>query len=223
MLRMSVAAHARASSIIEVGAAAANRGQPHRVFVYGTLKNGFYNNKLLVERRATFRGEARTCHPMRMVLGEYGIPYLFDVQQQRGDAAIRGELWEVDDAGLDALDVLEGVDEGMYTRVTLDVEVWWKKDATKSGVQEEEEEGEEEPPRGEVVSAYGYVTGPASIERGLLVDGGGSTTGGASCRVVEQYDLDTHLVEYVPKHKRAAGSLGTRGVLVDATDDDGDE
>ena len=77
-----------------------------------------------------------------------------------------------------------------------------------------EESSEAASAPGEVVSAFGYVTGPASIERGVDVDG----------VVVEQYDLDTHVAEYVPKHKRAAGSLGTRGVvLVDTTDDDGDD
>ena len=184
----------------------------HRVFVYGTLKNGFYNNKLLVERSAAYMGTARTCRPMRMVLGEYGIPYLFDAEEGQQAAAVRGELWEVDDAGLDALDVLEAVDEGMYSRVTLDVEVWWKK---KNADEEERGAGAEAPPEsssssaavapgdGEVVSAFGYVTGPASLARGV----GSSDT----CRAVSDYTLDVHKAEYVPKHERAAGSLGTRG------------
>ena len=186
----------------------------HRVFVYGTLKNGFYNNKLLVERSAAYMGTARTCRPMRMVLGEYGIPYLFDAEQGQGQAAaaVRGELWEVDDAGLYALDVLEGVDEGMYSRVTLDVEVWWMK---KNADEEERGAGAEVPSEssssaaaatagdGEVVSAFGYVTGPASSERGV----GSSDT----CRAIPDYTLDVHRAEYVPKHERAAGSLGTRG------------
>ena len=75
------------------------------MFVYGTLKRGFHNHRLLTESRATFVATAKTRAPMRLVLGEYGIPYLM----KEGDAAGRvpGELWEVDDAGLDALDVLE--------------------------------------------------------------------------------------------------------------------
>ena len=76
----------------------------HRVFVYGTLKRGFYNHRLLQEREAKFVGNASTREPMRLVLGEYGIPYLM---KGEGNTAVPGELWEVDDAGLDALDVLE--------------------------------------------------------------------------------------------------------------------
>lgn len=121
------------------------------------------------------------------------------------DEVVPGELWEVDDAGLDALDVLEGVDEGMYSRVTLDVEVWWRK---KKGGEKEEEEREAAPDStssgsGEVVSVFGYVTGPASLERGV---------GSESCRAITGgYSAEVHEAEYVPKHKRAAGSLGTGG------------
>ena len=86
--------------------------------MYGTLKRGFYNHRLLQEREAKFVGNASTREPMRLVLGEYGIPYLM---KGEGNTAVPGELWEVDDAGLDALDVLEGIDEGMYERVTMDV------------------------------------------------------------------------------------------------------
>ena len=66
------------------------------MFVYGTLKRGFHNHRLLTESRATFVATAKTRAPMRLVLGEYGIPYLM----KEGDAAGRvpGELWEVDDA-----------------------------------------------------------------------------------------------------------------------------
>ena len=88
--------------------------------MYGTLKRGFYNHRLLREMDAKFLGEALTREPMRMVLGEYGIPYLMRGESD-GSAVVPGELWEVDDEGLDALDVLEGIDEGMYERVTLDV------------------------------------------------------------------------------------------------------
>ena len=91
--------------------------RPHRVFVYGTLKRGFYNHRLLEEKSASFVGTARTRDPMRLVLGEYGIPYLMPEGEASGP--VFGELWRVDDDALDALDVLEGVDEGMYVRVRL--------------------------------------------------------------------------------------------------------
>ena len=82
------------------------------------MKRGFYNHRLLQEREAKFVGNASTREPMRLVLGEYGIPYLM---KGEGNTAVPGELWEVDDAGLDALDVLEGIDEGMYERVAMDL------------------------------------------------------------------------------------------------------
>ena len=75
--------------------------------MYGTLKRGFYNHRLLREMDAKFLGEALTRKPWRMVLGEYGIPYLMRGEAD-GSAVVPGELWEVDDEGLDALDVLEG-------------------------------------------------------------------------------------------------------------------
>ena len=53
---------------------------------------------------------------MRLVLGEYSIPYPCPREKRRDPV---GELWRVDDDALDALDVLEGVDEGMYVRVRL--------------------------------------------------------------------------------------------------------
>ena len=154
----------------------------HKVFVYGTLKRGFHNHRLLTESRATFVATAKTRAPMRLVLGEYGIPYLM----KEGDAAGRvpGELWEVDDAGLDALDVLEGVDEGMYERVVLGVEP------------------ADDAPGGTAPSAFGYVAGAESIARGV---------GGDACESIPAYDIETHEKAYVPKHERRAGSLGTRG------------
>lgn len=126
------------------------------------------------------------------------------------DDVVPGELWEVDDAGLDALDVLEGVDEGMYTRVELDVEVWWKTEHDQEATQEHDATFSEKSldeagrGRGRVVSAFGYMTGPASLALGV---------GRAdSCRAIGAYSLEVHEAEYVPKHRRAAGSLGTAGV-----------
>lgn len=123
------------------------------------------------------------------------------------------------DAGLDALNVLEGVDEGMYSRVMLDVEVWTTTKMTTTtttgdeddeGGRNDEEDGEErrdvatEKEEGTVMSAFGYLAGPASFERG----GGPSAT----CREIGDYSLEVHETEFVPKHKRRAGSLGTGGV-----------
>ena len=152
--------------------------------MYGTLKRGFYNHRLLREMDAKFLGEALTREPMRMVLGEYGIPYLMRGESDRS-AVVPGELWEVDDEGLDALDVLEGIDEGMYERVTLDV-------ATREG------EGVDG-----ATTAQAFVCGPESERRGI---------GTTWSEEIAAYDLKTHEASYVPKHERAAGSLGTESL-----------
>ena len=160
----------------------------HRVFVYGTLKRGFYNHRLLREMDAKFLGEALTREPMRMVLGEYGIPYLMRGEAD-GSAVVPGELWEVGDEGLDALDVLEGIDEGMYERVTLDVATREGADGAVDG--------------GFATTAQAFVCGPESERRGI---------GTTWSEEIAAYDLKTHEASYVPKHERAAGSLGTESL-----------
>ncbi|KAK3276725.1 hypothetical protein CYMTET_15231 [Cymbomonas tetramitiformis] len=117
----------------------------HRVFVYGTLKRGFHNHRLLEKFDARFVCETRTREPMRLVLGDYGVPYLMGPHP---DAAgpVLGELWEVDDEALGALDVLEGVDVGMYTRTRVELDEGGK-------------------------YAFGYVAGPASIAAGIGSEG----------------------------------------------------
>lgn len=216
----TAASHAVIAATASDPSGAAPRAQPLRaaanrdstpVFVYGTLKKGFYNNSVLVSAGARFRGAARTRAPMRMVLGEYGIPYLMDpadVPPERGATGVLGELWEVNGAGLDALDVLEGLEEGMYRRVEVDVLVWWAEDEAGPDSMAAKDVSDPAASRGEraaeeVVTVYGYVTGPASLARGV---------GSADCRVIDAYSMEIHEAEYVPKHERAAGSLGTRGI-----------
>ena len=53
----------------------------HRVFVYGTLKRGFYNHRLLQEREAKFVGNASTREPMRCLL--YTSPSPRDLSTSR--------------------------------------------------------------------------------------------------------------------------------------------
>jgi len=81
------------------------------VFVYGTLKRGFPNAHYLKGQR--FLGEARTQPIYRLAsLGAY--PGLW--KPQDGGRSILGEVWEVDDACLARLDVLEDVEGGEYVR-----------------------------------------------------------------------------------------------------------
>lgn len=85
-----------------------------RVFVYGTLKRGGSNHALLAGQQ--FLGEARTVPGYTLhSLGDYpGMVRSADASHD-----VTGELWLVDDACLQQLDKLEGVDEGLYERVFL--------------------------------------------------------------------------------------------------------
>lgn len=94
----------------------------HKVFVYGTLKRGLYNHRLLERGNARFMGEVRTKRAQHvMLLADAGYPYL--VKSTTDDArVIDGELYSVDDDTLTLLDELEEVSTGMYTRETIEVE-----------------------------------------------------------------------------------------------------
>lgn len=86
-----------------------------KVFVYGTLKRAYHNNRYLKGSR--FLGEALTVDNFDML--DVGFPVLLP---QRGDVAypVKGELYEIDDTTLKNLDRLEG--EGrMYQRQTRTV------------------------------------------------------------------------------------------------------
>lgn len=93
----------------------------HRVFVYGTLKQGYRNHFLL--RGQAFLGE-RTTEP-KFVLYDFGKSYTNGnwPQMHHDEAngvAVRGELYEVDDRCLDALDKLESYPE-YYDRKLIEL------------------------------------------------------------------------------------------------------
>ena len=80
----------------------------HRVFVYGSLRRGFHNFRLLEDSK--FLGKATTAPEFSMLhLG--GFPGII----RGGETAIHGEVFEVDDATLLRLDRLEG-HPGFYRR-----------------------------------------------------------------------------------------------------------
>lgn len=85
-----------------------------RVFVYGTLKTGGENHRYLAGQRLL--GAASTTEGYTLFsLGDY--PGM--VRSGGPGRQVLGELWEVDDACLRALDELEGVAEGLYERVPV--------------------------------------------------------------------------------------------------------
>ena len=89
------------------------------VFVYGTLKKGQGNNRLLVKHRAEFLGRAVTTTPFRM--WGWGFPWI--VRAEPTDPAagyVSGELWRVNAACLEDLDALEG-NGRMYQRQLIAV------------------------------------------------------------------------------------------------------
>lgn len=80
------------------------------VFVYGTLKRGYGNNRLLREGKSTFLCEATSATP-NYSMTVRGVPFL----SEGGTQHVKGELWEVDDKTLERLDRLEGHPD-MYCR-----------------------------------------------------------------------------------------------------------
>ena len=87
-----------------------------RVFVYGTLKRGKENHHWLAGQR--FEKEART-KPLYRMFDMGGYPAL--IRDESG-VAVEGEIWQVDEAGLTRLDVLEDIDGGEYERVLIELE-----------------------------------------------------------------------------------------------------
>lgn len=85
-----------------------------RVFVYGTLKRGGSNHSYLA--RQQFLGAART--PPGFTLYSLG-DYPGMVRAPADTAGVAGELWAVDVGCLLRLDELEGVAEGLYERVAI--------------------------------------------------------------------------------------------------------
>lgn len=83
------------------------------VFVYGTLRKGYGNNRLLTN--ATFLGKAKTNEKYGMFGGI--IPF---VNKRSNSYQITGEVYSVTDDELARLDALEGHPDWYY-RETIDV------------------------------------------------------------------------------------------------------
>ena len=84
----------------------------HRVFVYGTLKRGYGNHELLSRHNAEFIGNAALPNHNMKSLGAFPAIY----RTAAGYPPISGELFWVSAECLKALDILEGVEGGLYSR-----------------------------------------------------------------------------------------------------------
>jgi gamma-glutamylcyclotransferase (GGCT)/AIG2-like uncharacterized protein YtfP len=80
----------------------------HMVFVYGTLRRGEGNNRLLRDSR--YVGDATVSGTLYSLGGFPGL------RLDDAEGPVAGELWMVDDKTLADLDRLEGVAHGFYVR-----------------------------------------------------------------------------------------------------------
>lgn len=88
----------------------------HLVFVYGTLKKGYYNNRLLDGQE--FVSEATTKPKYRLYnLGSF--PGL--IEDNETGKAIKGEIWRVEERVIPRLDRLEGHPH-FYRREFLEID-----------------------------------------------------------------------------------------------------
>jgi len=85
-----------------------------KVFVYGSLKNGFYNNEHYL-RDATFKGRFQT-QPQWGLISLGAFPAMV-----MGSLAVKGEVFEVNKTTLAGLDRLEGTANGFYKRIRIPV------------------------------------------------------------------------------------------------------
>eukprot|EP00286_Rhodomonas_abbreviata_P015353 CAMPEP_0181324966 /NCGR_PEP_ID=MMETSP1101-20121128/20657_1 /TAXON_ID=46948 /ORGANISM="Rhodomonas abbreviata, Strain Caron Lab Isolate" /LENGTH=159 /DNA_ID=CAMNT_0023433209 /DNA_START=106 /DNA_END=585 /DNA_ORIENTATION=+ len=114
--------------------------QPTVVFVYGTLKRGFSNHRLLDCPGAKLLAHATTVEQYPLITDDYYIPYTLNIPGKGKN--IKGEIYAVDDAVLATLDKLENhpvwyqrentpvkdvllVEESASVAATLDVQNPW--------------------------------------------------------------------------------------------------
>lgn len=94
------------------------------VFVYGTLKQGQPNHKVMLDSTngcATFQGRGHTMEPYPLVIaGEHNIPCLLNLPGH--GQCVAGEIYIVDEQMLRFLDEFEGCPD-MYQRTQVQIAV----------------------------------------------------------------------------------------------------
>ncbi len=88
------------------------------VFVYGTLKRGFYNHGFLSS--SVFVGVAATKDKYPMINVEEYFPYLIN-DKNKGNY-VKGEIFEINGETLLKLDVLEGY-PSLYNRENIELKM----------------------------------------------------------------------------------------------------
>jgi len=86
----------------------------HKIFVYGTLKQGFINNFYLSNSKFICKAKLRDYELYNLV--EAGYPFVI-----KGKGTVNGEVYEVSDIVLKKLDELEGIEWGLYEKHTVKV------------------------------------------------------------------------------------------------------
>lgn len=86
----------------------------HFIFVYGSLKKGESNHGLMQGQR--FLANVQTLPQYRLYALDH---YPAMIEDAVGGRSIEGELWEVEEARMPALDRLEGVSQGLYRRALI--------------------------------------------------------------------------------------------------------
>lgn len=86
------------------------------VFVYGTLKENFYNNSWLLDAKKLHSAE--TSLKWAMIGKDMAYPYM--IEESDEGYFVKGELWEADKEIIESLDHLEGYPHH-YTKKIIDV------------------------------------------------------------------------------------------------------
>lgn len=92
-----------------------------KIFVYGTLKRGFYNHHFLKD--AVLLGQDCTLgstYDLKEFKSDEHPSYRYPAMLENGSHRIAGEVYEVSAATLDQLDILEEIDIS-YIRKNIDL------------------------------------------------------------------------------------------------------
>lgn len=106
------------------------------IFCYGTLKRGFPNHSIMEEIKASYISDATTKFKYPLLLeGKWNTPFMIHNMNFPNSYKIQGELFEIDNEGMAALDKFEGVDKCYYKR--LGIEICYKKEMDSDSTSQE--------------------------------------------------------------------------------------